>query len=129
MFDSPFDSTSRKEVFLVQDIEAPDLDTRTLNLTQDVGGLKLTVTVSKFTPRKTDKTALNWTDQQGHERSFEMPPFCLNDVKQDVNSMRTYAFQARKPFVEGVLANANNLTRKFVAAAQQYISTKKVTPS
>ncbi|KAJ5377811.1 uncharacterized protein N7496_005220 [Penicillium cataractarum] len=127
MFQSPLDSTSREEVFLVQDIEAQDLDTRTLELTQDVGDLKLTVTVSRFTPRDTDKTALAWTDEQGQEHSFEMAPYCLNNVKQDVLNMRNYAFEARGPYIDSILANANDITRKFVAAAQQYISTKKNT--
>ncbi|KAL4780650.1 hypothetical protein BJX76DRAFT_337354 [Aspergillus varians] len=121
MAGSPLDSTSRREVFVVKDIDTIPHETRTIELTQDVGNRKITITASKYQPRIGEKTALEWHDTQGDLHDFPMPPYGLENVEAAKISVEHYMRKSRDEYIDSITQNASPLTRKLVEMVRMYI--------
>ena len=101
-------SKHRKDVLAPSDNEMQHLARfKTIELTQDMG-FSLNIVVSPYVPLAHDKTAYEWSTIDGPQR-MEMPPYCIENIKEAKRSILAFAKAARLSYLENLLDSSNSV--------------------
>ncbi len=122
-FQSPLETTNRKQVFELSDVSRPSKSTRILELTQGSGngfGQKLFVLADKFIPIEGDKIAYEWIDDKGEPRKMKMPAYCLTELEKAKEKMCLYAKTSEYLFLDEMLSESNEITWDTIRMARRY---------
>ncbi|KAL2133370.1 hypothetical protein VTI74DRAFT_2458 [Chaetomium olivicolor] len=115
--------TKRSTVFDLRDLSKPDVDVRTLQLTQHVGSHHLTVHVAEFIPLPGDVVSYKWHDDAGGIHELQMPPFCLTNIEKIRSHFCEYIAAAKLSYLEA-LKSDDELAWMTVSASMEYAKSR-----
>ncbi|KAM5343252.1 hypothetical protein ACJ41O_014218 [Fusarium nematophilum] len=98
-------------------------DSRVLFLTQGIGeGMEtfLSVTVSRFDPKRGDRTTYFWTDPDGNPREMEVPPYFISDLEEAKHNIRRFVHEVRSTYIDTLHGDSNPLIRQTFQAALMF---------
>ncbi|KAJ5611890.1 hypothetical protein N7528_008995 [Penicillium herquei] len=116
---------SQKASFFLQDGTAESEPPRHVYLTQDITTISFAVTISRFQPGTDDVTAYHWTDSEGNEKAYDLPPYYISDMVEAGANMRRYAKVARQELTSFFLADSNPIIQKTFQEAERYYEASK----
>ena len=93
---------------------------RAVSLTQDKTIYHFPVTVSRFVPDDEDALNFSWTDSDGIEQTFEMPPYHISDMSVARENILQFFVEARDGYPRVLTADANPIVKRTFEEAQRY---------
>ncbi|KAK4183081.1 hypothetical protein QBC35DRAFT_508751 [Podospora australis] len=111
--------TRRNTVFSLEDLSAPNVPVKTLQLTQNIGSHRLTVYASEFDPHPEDVLTYKWKDSKGQTHIMEMPHFCLTNMDKVQAHFQQYIVSAKWSYLES-LKRDDDFSWMTVSMAMEY---------
>ena len=117
--------TNRRAVFDLGDLSQPEVEVKTLKLTQRIGTHQLTVYASKFLPMPGDVVSYKWQDPSGNTHELKMPPVCLTNMDKVQTHIRQYIASAKWLYLNS-LEQEDELAWMTVSTAMSYAKANPV---
>ena len=107
------------------DLSQPEVEVKTLKLTQQIGSPPLTVYASEFLPMPGDVVSYKWQDPSGNTHELKMPPFCLTNMDKVQTHIRQYISSTKWLYLKS-LETEDELAWMTVCTAMRYAKSKPV---